>query len=1163
MSKQSSANFQPSINLRFDFGKADFVDRFIPTAAHVNPFQEILKGFIEDGPKSHIISGPYGSGKSLMGVVIASLLSKKLDQSTIDKLSAKFNLVDAKVSNLINKVANSKISYIPVILEGNVHNLHRALISSIYKALKSDGTNIIMPNLISEILGTIKTWELNYPATYSLFEKKLSENKQHLKTWINQVESYDDQAITWFTNIYPELTSGAHFVPKYSGELVTQILYLLNELNKLGKGLFVVHDEFGRFLQSMNPNEINEAMQDLQDLAELASHNDYHNFNYLLISHKNMRQYAYRLSEDMQKEFQRIEKRFAIHHIESDQSTFVRIANIVTEDMRAQWNPNQFRNHIQDGLLKYNLFPELSHAEQRSLIIEQGYPLHPSSLFSMPKLANLVAQNERTLFTFLESNDAGGLRYHFDKFNDWYTPDKLFDYFEPSFDEFEHESNVKRSYLLYKRLQKRLVPSEDLEDQLKILKLITLWDITNLNTKIILSRDFLAFSLMFTEEKVQGLLDQLYETKIIRYLNDEDRFILYEGSIVDVNKEIEHLLVTSSFSVKQKLDLAEQLLEVKSYLPKLYNDEKSITRFAQVKFIDESEIGEETLSIQSNKNLDFQIVFVISDDASKHGALTARIDSYSRRHEKVIFVVYNQTFNHFYKDLETLLVIEKLQQDKVFLIQDRFLIDELNFMKRSLHYRVKDEISPFINFSPDASWLYKGEQLVVSDERTLSNNLSNIMFDLYPDTPEIRNEAFNRRFIAKVQEKNAYKVIDKILEKIKTNSEEISISGFGPDYLIYATVLKNHELDPIRPHLLKDKSLLNLRKSLLNVLKKENAPLADLVAVFRESPFAVRLPVIPVLLPALLGKEWKYLLFYNNGMFMQSVDGATLWKMVHDPENYSFAFQSIEDRYGPLITLIEECFASYIYDEDRGLQTAVYLSKVLLRWYNSLPRLARVTHKQSAASNMFRQIVRSSEMRPLEAIQQLYSFTNMGEDKLKLEAAKNESEDYLEKHNEYLESVVLSTMNLAAYSDIQSWTESQSSLLKKTSKLLSSILVSNDDNYVDSISQAIVGVSRNDWSDATDEVFQTELWNELSHLQNPDNNMNYIEINDGGASLVLPKVDLSSKSKIIYDDISRKLKYTGRTVTKDELLMVLWNLIQDISDTNSANENQQTLSKEG
>ncbi|MFQ8837587.1 MAG: hypothetical protein ACLR8L_06840 [Oscillospiraceae bacterium] len=62
------------------------------------------------------------------------------------------------------------------------------------------------------------------------------------------------------------------------------------------------------------------------------------------------------------------------------------------------------------------------------------FPLHPVSTFILPRLSERVAQNERTLFTFLSAEGTATLAVFLDEYEDNFTlvtPDLIYDYFEP------------------------------------------------------------------------------------------------------------------------------------------------------------------------------------------------------------------------------------------------------------------------------------------------------------------------------------------------------------------------------------------------------------------------------------------------------------------------------------------------------------------------------------------------------------------------------------------------------------------------------------------------------------------------------------------------------------------------------------------------------------
>ena len=51
--------------------------------------------------------------------------------------------------------------------------------------------------------------------------------------------------------------------------------------------------------------------------------------------------------------------------------------------------------------MKYNLFPDMTTEEIEGTIIEGCQPIHPLTIQLLPGVSNLLGQNDRTLYMFL------------------------------------------------------------------------------------------------------------------------------------------------------------------------------------------------------------------------------------------------------------------------------------------------------------------------------------------------------------------------------------------------------------------------------------------------------------------------------------------------------------------------------------------------------------------------------------------------------------------------------------------------------------------------------------------------------------------------------------------------------------------------------------------
>lgn len=1137
--------FQSSINIRFDFGRQALYERYLPTSSHVDSLKGLLKGFLGEGNRAHIIVGSYGSGKSLLGMILAGIVSKSIDDIIIDQLSNKFQTVDDKIHELLLHVKKTNITYIPVFLSSEEGSFKRSLLSALYNTLREQNLDFTHQIIVADILNIVDTWKKKYKTTYDEFLALLEKKTWTIDTWRKDIEKINVKAIEWFKKTYPILTSGSKLSLSFDKDLTSQLEYISDQLRARNLGLFIVYDEFGRFLQTLPSTEVNEAMQELQDLAEFSNSDKGNNLNVLLITHRNLGQYALRYNEELQKEFQRIEKRYNIYYTKSDPSTFIRLSSLVTKDYRDNYIP---ADEFVKELRYFNLFPDLNIFEIDSIVIKESYPLHPVSLFILPPLANLVAQNERTLFTFLESDERGGLGAYFELYRDWYRIDSVFDYFEPSFGEFESDSLIGQAYTMYQRLQKRLTESLTHQDELKVIKLLTIWNIAGLYAQQDPNEDFISFALSWTSPHTKRILEQLQAKKAIRYNNALDHWELFEGSSIDLEAEINVRLQTYPLNRRQKMNLLKSVLSNKYVLPKQYNDNKSITRFAPIVplYLSELKDKEAILSIVSVlKEVDIAMFYVFND--TYYDEFLAKKDLVDRsiKDKKAIFVFPNEIIpiDHY---LEQLAMLYLMRDDKYFISQERYLLGELEAIITQIIYKINQTLAPITKFH-NCSWIYNGEEYPISSSMFLSKFLSYQVMDIvYSHTPEVKNETFNRKTITSVQKKAAVQVVDQIIQFHKTNV--IDIKGYGPEYLIFATVIKNNQIDLNNPNITDRENLQQLRGELQGIINRGSGKISEVIETFLNPPYGIRKPVIPILLVALLHYEWNYLMLYHNGMFNKRVDGELLYHMIDNPEQYTFKYLPFDAKYIAFIQGVKAIFCDFIEEEDQYLHPAVFVNQVLLRWLRSLPRITQNTKQTVDLANQIKQSIREGEVQPDISLERLYSLCEDGEKIEFLKDVKSECEEYNEKHKRSIRDSILQKANATSFLDLQVWAHDKNTIVRASNPFVKAIFSSNEPNWIDELCEKIVGVKRVNWSDTTDQLFISQISSNLEHLTDETSHESYIEIKIGDAMFAIPKVNLSEKSQAVLISTRANLIQMTRKIPKAELQIMLLELLKEFTN---------------
>ncbi|OMF34940.1 hypothetical protein [Paenibacillus peoriae] len=1135
--------FQPSINIRFDLGKSALYERYLPTPSHIDSTVGILKGILEEGIRSHIIVGSYGSGKSLLGTILAGVFSNEIEDQLFYSLLSKFQTVDNQIHKLLLDVKKKNVTYIPVILGGEEINFKQNLLAALYTTLNDKKLDFTQPFIVSDILNIVKIWEKKYKTTFDEFSILLKKRSWTFETWKKDIEKVNVKAIDWFKKIYPTLTSGSKLNLNFDKDLITQLEYITKELRKRNLGLFIVYDEFGRFLQSLPSTAIHETMQDLQDLSEFANSDLGNNLSVLLITHRNLSQYALRYNEELQKEFQRIEKRYSTYYTKSDSATFIRLSSFVTKEYREGKKLNLNENVKE--LRYFNLFPDLNTFEIDSLVIRESYPLHPVSLFVLPPLANITAQNERTLFTFLESDEHGGLKAYYSQHEDWYRIDTVFDYFEPSFSEFESDSLVGQSYMLYQRLQKRMIESKIQNDEIKIIKLLTIWSLAGLYSQQDPNEDFISFAFSWSDVYTKQVLESLEAKKAIRFNNALDHWELFEGSSVDVKAEVEKRLQLNPQNKRQKMSLLHSVLQQKYILPRKYNDEKSITRFAPIvpiyysELMDQMEVRPYTIL---QKESDAVIYYVFNDIELEHSSLLDKLMEESIKEEKALFVVANEEL-FIDRFLETLAMLNLMREDRYFTSQDKFLYEELGASINQLTYKINDVIKPITRLQ-NSTWVYQGRTYAFKSDIELSVFLSDeIMNRIYYNTPEIRNESFNRRTITKVQRKAAIHVLNEILQFHNTNA--ICIKGFGPEYLIYATVIRRNHIDFNDPNITHNDSLLALREELLRIIHQRSGRVSDLVNVFETPPYGIRKPVVPLLFASLLYREWNYLMFYHNSMVNNKVDGDLLYYMIEHPEQYSFKYIPFNLAYNDLVKTIKIVFEDFVKEEDERLHPALFTNHILLGWLRSLPRITQNTQQTSELTNIFKTCIREGEVQPdisLERLNELLGNVNKHDVLMNF---RKECEKYNDQHKKLIEEKIHHTVGVTTFEELKRWAYGKETIVRASNVFVKSLIAADELNWVDTICEKIVGVKRENWSDTTDQLFVSQIKSNLESPINQDHLESYLEVKIGDDSFAIQKADLSEQSQALLRSTKANFTQLTRRVPKTELQVMLIELLRE------------------
>ncbi|MBR1806075.1 MAG: restriction endonuclease subunit S, partial [Selenomonadaceae bacterium] len=516
----------------------------------------------------------------------------------------------------------------------------------------------------------------------------------------------------------------------------------------------------------------------MQDFAEKANRSGSAQMHLLLISHKEISNYIDTLPKEKVDGWRGVSDRFLHVRMTDD---FSQTCDLISEVIRHDptlWKSFLARHAAEfKALREKSLASDIFRNEPKAVaqIVEGCFPLHPVSTFILPRLSERVAQNERTLFTFLSAEGIATLPTFLSKYRDDFTlitPDKIFDYFAPIFGRELYGDEIHKIFLTANKILRKADISTLAAKIVKTIALIYMLEQFELLAP---TKEQLAeiFSAEYSVNEIARTFDELIEKKFVVYLKQSNNFLkLKETSGVDVRQKIRDMTETFSDDVSICDELNAANFNNFMY-PAGYNTEREMTRWFAFRFVD-AEIFDAT---------DFDgdgIIFgvlVDGDDALEE--ISRRLLTESRGKLQCIFVLPKK----FVDVRDTVKKFAAVRKLKALAEDDAPLLEEYELIFDDLQDVIKNFIDAYTR--PElfrATYIYDGEILPLYRKAALIEQLSKICNKVFPDTPIVNNEVINKNEISSVAANSRNKIVAALLRRelepnlgLRGNGQEVSI----------------------------------------------------------------------------------------------------------------------------------------------------------------------------------------------------------------------------------------------------------------------------------------------------------------------------------------------------------------------------------------------------
>lgn len=1195
-----ASGFQYSVNIAYDLHDDTKLKNFIPTNSALKLLEDIL---LSTRPKamnrSRILIGAYGKGKSHIMLMILSLLLKK-DLALFEKTMPKIR-ENSKLYQLVENYYESDNKLLPIIITGSSTGLTQSFLLALQRTLNENNLLDIMPKTnFHAAARTIKRWRDEFPETYTRFEKEIDVPAERFIEDLNafRIETYEQ-----FEKIYPSLTSGSLFNP-FSGFDVTDIYESVVEaLRGTGyTGIYVVYDEFSKFLEANIATASVSDTKMLQDFAEKCNRSGNNQLHIMLISHKEIANYIDVLPKQKVDGWRGISDRFTHVHLNNNFTQTYEIIASVIQKKKEKWDAftkdhsGQFESLI-NRYVKHPIFKD-ANEKDKDKVFYGCYPLHPVSTFILPRLSERVAQNERTLFTFLSADGGSTLPAFLKRYDDknfkLITPDLIYDYFEPLFKKEVYSGVLHDYYILTSTILDKL---EENSLESKIVKSLSLIYILEQFERIKPTKDEIEgiFSIEYSTEEIRQAIDNLIEKKFVIYLKRSNAYLrLKETSGIDIRQTISDTVESQRHSISVIKTLNDSNFDNYVY-PYRYNDFHEMTRYFSFQFIDEDEITDDINWNLKSEGVDGDgiIYAIVPHNDESVLRIKKQLLAASANYSRYIFILPK----HVQKIEDTVRVFNAVIALKNQALDDKILFDEYEVVYEDL----RELISSFINSytHPEdlkAVYIYKGEEKDIIRKASLTGLMSDICDKIYNRTPTINNEAINRNDLSGTANTSRRKIITALLRNdLEPN---LGFSGTGQEVSImrstllrtgvlvnaenYATInlkpadgLITHMLNVISDFILKTRK----EKLSLNVLyKKLMSP---------EYQIGLRKGLIPIYVAAVF-HEYKKEIILSDRMGQVPLNSDNLLSMNSDPSLYALSYLDWDPEKEAFVKKLEDVFKDYVIEAEKSVNSYDYVIYAMKRWYMSLPKYSKEIKRPYGDENIdpsynaFIKLLKtniSGHELLFEKLQVIFGYKQFNRGIVdNVQGAKDKYDSLLNELKIALIIDVKKTFCVVSDKDnlermslasvIKDWYETlNKSVFEQlfpdgTDKCLGLFkTVTNDENtFIERLAKLATDLRVDDWDESVVELFHKQLniykttaENFHGNAQNEEsgthlNSYAVTFVDNAGKAVTkrFEKARYSKRGKVLYNSINAELDSMGQSITEQEKRQILMDVLSKL-----------------
>lgn len=857
--------FLRSANLERDFADPSALVGYIVTN-HINSSLKRLAAGLDpkSGQRAWRITGDYGSGKSSFALLLAHLLSGR-EKELPTKIRTNIDFTE------LRKVERR---FVPVLINGSREPLAVAVLRTVERAVREsyDKRNS------SEVLGRIG------------------------KTLSKDVAAIDDR------------------------EAVSIILDANRELiaKKRGRGLFIIIDELGKFLEFAALHPERQDIFFLQQLAEASSRSGKEPIFVVGLLHQGFNAYADRLSQASQKEWEKVAGRF--EEILFDQP-LDQVVHLIAAALNAKRDllPGGINKCAKTVMRQVVEWGWLGNSVSATVLTQSAadiYPLHPTVIPVLVRLFSRFGQNERSLFSFLSSSEPHGLQSFCSQkpaTNTFFRLSDLYDYAASSFG---HRLSVQSYRNHWNHIDSliRSFPARD-EVERSVLKAAGILNLVN-SPELTPTEEALVLAVSGDADAavVRAAINRLHKQSHILYQRGRSGgYCLWshasvdlEGAYEEAGKAVAHNMRVS-MRIKDYLD-SRPIVARRHYI-----------QTGNLRHFDISYCGADDLKDEIGRPLekaDGRIIVTLCENAEE--CIAGEAAAKGHRGNPELLVGMTEPLSNLEKLLHEVERWEWVQKNTPELQEDRYANEEVLRQLEASRQTLEKQIQYYTGLRQSSQtaasslrWFNDGKRVKIGTNKEITTYLSSLCDDLYGSAPKIQNELVNRRSISTAAASARMRLIERMFAAADKPYLGMDSTKKPPEMSIYLSILRQAKLhiekkscwalnEPKTGH---DTDPLNIAPGIRCVLEMlESSPdvrvnVSRFFAALRTRPYGIRDGVIPILLALVIVNHQHEIALYENGTFLSRVGSDELQRLIKNPGAFDLQYCRVQ---GIRLTLFEQ-----------------------------------------------------------------------------------------------------------------------------------------------------------------------------------------------------------------------------------------------------------------